>query len=374
VPTSRRTLTRQAARRLIAERCFTPSLATSLGLELEFLTFPTGDRNARPDLAAMQAATAASLPHQSRVTFEPGGQVEVSSLPQPSPVAAIAATTTDVAALTAALGQIGVEMLAVGADRWRPPARLLDLPRYRAMEAHFDRGGRAGRRMMCNTAALQVNIELGIDDRRWRAAHAIAPALVASFANSPGRGWKSTRLRTWLELDRRRTAPISTGADAAIAWADYALAAPAFLCDDGDGGCLPLSGGASLAGWIDDGHPDRGFPTVDDVQLHLTTLFPPVRPRGWLEIRYLDALPSPWWEVATLVITALLNDAVVDDALNAVGETEGLWTEAARDGLDDERLAAAADRCFALATAATGDAGVLDYAERFVARRVPAWT
>jgi hypothetical protein len=57
----------------------------------------------------------------------------------------------------------------------------------------------------------------------------------------------------------------------------------------------------------------------------------------------------------------------------AVGDTGSLWREAARDALDDERLAQAADRCFALALRESHDAGVADYLERYVARRVPAW-
>ncbi len=373
MPHARRTLNRQDARRLIAEHCFMPTASSTIGLELEFLTFPGGDRTARPDLGLMRAAAAAPLPCGSRITFEPGGQVELSTRPQPDTASVIGATTTDVQALERALASANVEIVAVGADRWRSPIRVLDTPRYRAMEAHFDRGGVEGRKMMCNTAALQVNVDLGLDDRRWRAAHVVGPALIASFANSPADGWKSARLATWLHLDRARTAPISLHRDPAAAWADYAFGAPAFLCTDGAGDCQPLRGGTTLAEWIYNGHPDLGFPTTDDVLLHLTTLFPPVRPRGWLEIRYLDALPSPWWEVATLVVAALLDDAVVDDALAAAEGTQGFWEVAARYGLDDERLAEAADRCFALAVSATGDSGVADYAERYVARRVPAW-
>ena len=203
MPTPRRTLNRHQARRLIAESCFTPSATNSIGLELEFLTFVGDDRTVRPDLTAMRAAIPDPLPHRSRVTFEPGGQVEVSALPQPTAGAAIATTTRDVGVLRSALAAIDVETVAVGVDTWRSPCRLLDTPRYRAMEAHFDAGGPDGRRMMCNTAALQINVDLGADDRRWRAAHAIGPALIAAFANSPAGGWKSARLATWLQLDPR---------------------------------------------------------------------------------------------------------------------------------------------------------------------------
>ena len=48
---------------------------------------------------------------------------------------------------------------------------------------------------------------------------------------------------------------------------------------------------------------------ADDLAVHLTTLFPPVRPRGWFEVRYLDAQPWRWWPVPMAVLTALLDDA-----------------------------------------------------------------
>jgi glutamate--cysteine ligase len=144
------------------------------------------------------------------------------------------------------------------------------------------------------------------------------------------------------------------------------------VAPDGEGGCVPLPLAVPFGQWIDEGSA-IGFPTVEDLAYHLTMLFPPVRPRGWMEIRYLDALPSPWWEVATLVVTSLLAADALDDAVAAVAGTESLWAEAARSGLDDARLATAADRCFAIAVAATGDARVVDYIERYVARRVPAW-
>ena len=65
----------------------------------------------------------------------------------------------------------------------------------------------------------------------------------------------------------------------------------------------------TFAEWVSDGH-DAGWPTVDDLAYHLTTLFPPVRPRGWLELRMIDALPEEWWPVAVAVTTALLDDPV----------------------------------------------------------------
>jgi glutamate--cysteine ligase len=241
------------------------------------------------------------------------------------------------------------------------------------MEAHFDHTGPDGRRMMCNTAALQVNIDAaaGLERECWRTAHAIGPAMVAAFANSPDdAGRRSTRVATWLAMDQRRTGAV-TG-ELPSGWFDYALAAPAILGRDDDGDCVALPPGLVFGEWLDLGSA-CGFPSLEDLAYHLTLLFPPVRPRGWLEVRYLDALPSPWWEVAVRVLAALLSPDALNGARRAVLGTETLWHEAAAHGLDDERLAQAADRCFAIALDATADAGVADYMERYVARRVPAW-
>ncbi|HLY82964.1 MAG TPA: glutamate-cysteine ligase family protein, partial [Acidimicrobiales bacterium] len=90
--------------------------------------------------------------------------------------------------------------------------------------------------------------------------------------------------------------------------------------------------------WVERGHV-LGWPTADDVAYHLTTLFPPVRPKRWLELRMIDALPDPWWRVPVAVAAALVDDA---DAVGAAGAAAGRWAEAARDGLADDALAAAA--------------------------------
>jgi glutamate--cysteine ligase len=137
----------------------------------------------------------------------------------------------------------------------------------------------------------------------------------------------------------------------------------------------------TFADWIEHGH-DLGWPTADDLEYHLGTLFPPVRPRGWLELRMVDALPSPWWRVAAAVIPMLLNDGeAAARATAAVADTAGLWDAAARDGLANPALARAARACFAAASEAltradadrtTVDA-VAEFVDRYVARgRCPA--
>src|SRR5205085_535999 len=92
---------------------------------------------------------------------------------------------------------------------------------------------------------------------------------------------------------------------------------------------------------------------VADLDYHLTTLFPPVRPRGFLEIRYLDAAPEPWWPALAAVTATLLDDPVAADvAAEATEPVAGAWTRAARLGLGDDALRRAAVVCLAAALGA----------------------
>ena len=91
-------------------------------------------------------------------------------------------------------------------------------------------------------------------------------------------------------------------------------------------------------------------PTIADLEYHLTTLFPPVRPRQWLEIRYLDSMPDDFWPAVVFTLVALLDDPVAADiAAEAVEPVATAWDIAARLGLRDRRLYEAANRCVAVA-------------------------
>jgi glutamate--cysteine ligase len=137
----------------------------------------------------------------------------------------------------------------------------------------------------------------------------------------------------------------------------------------------------SFADWIDRGHP-LGWPTLDDLEYHLTTLFPPVRPRGWLELRMIDAVPAPWARAAAAVTSVLLHDPeAAARASFAVAPVRDRWAEAARNGLSSPDFARAAQACFdaaleALPRCRADDgtiAAVADFVDRYVARcRCPA--
>lgn len=346
-----------------------------------------------PDIDRLQRLTdqADPLPGGSRITFEPGGQLELSTACGDHLPHAVSLLGSDLAHIDKLLADDGLQRFGAGIDPDRHPRRLLRTQRYDAMERFFDARGPDGRTMMASTASVQVCLDAGADDtdvrRRWSLTHALTPMLVAAFANSPLRrgrptGWASTRQHIWSRLEPSHVRPVfnhSGDADPAEQWARYALDARvmAIRASDGPWDADP---GMTLREWVS-GATGRPSPTFDDLAYHLTTLFPPVRPRGWLELRMIDALPDHLWPVAVAVTAALVEDDIAaDQAREAVEGTEQRHQQAARDGLRDVSLHRAARRCFEVALGAlhrlhVDDAlirQVDDYAHCYVAaRRTP---
>jgi glutamate--cysteine ligase len=126
-------------------------------------------------------------------------------------------------------------------------------------------------------------------------------------------------------------------------WAQAALDADVMLYRlDGnryEPGCV----GCTFEKWIVEGHPRWGWPTADDLDYHLTTLFFEVRPRGFLELRAGEALPDTWRPVPVALMAALLyNDRARRAALDLLGDQRGrlpeLWRRAALEGVRDSEL------------------------------------
>ncbi|TWD74984.1 glutamate--cysteine ligase [Kribbella amoyensis] len=282
------------------------------------------------------------------VTVEPGGQVEISGPASASVAALIDDTAADAAQLTSLLLDADLIPGAHGLDPFRTPRRILTVPRYAAMERAFQRLGPHGPRMMCSTAGLQICLdagEIGDTALRWRALHDLGPVMVALFANSRRRagsdtGWASARTEATFGTCAPFTEPPPLDADPAAAWARMAMEAPVLCLRRGDSWDAPA--GLSFGAWADGALPgDR--PTYDDLEYHLSTLFPPVRPRGYLEVRYLDAQSGEGWIPPVLLLTALMSErTVVDRALAAAGPAAGRWFPAAREGLGDELVRQAA--------------------------------
>ena len=369
---SRPSLDVAAAREVIHRIAAPCSSGPAVGLELEWHTYPAGNRAARCDIDRLQSLCAEFvLPGCSSITFEPGGQVELSSPPDQTVAQACDRMAEDANVLLAALASDGIEAVAAGHDPHRVPVRTLVHPRYAAMEEYFDRAGPAGRQMMCGTAALQVNIDAGADPAaRWALVHAVGPALAAAFATSAAPGHGSERLATWLAMDRTRTGSALGGGDPGGDWAAFALDARVMLLRlDGERwGCV--GDDLTLAGWLEYGHNGM-WPDESDVAYHLTTLFPPVRLRGWLELRFLDSLPAPWWRAAAVTTATVLADEEVATSMAEVAHHHGvtdLWDAAACQGLDHAGLAAVALACVASAAESSGDPVVAEFLDRFTSR------
>jgi glutamate--cysteine ligase len=235
--------------------------------------------------------------------------------------------------------------------------------------------------MMTSTASIQLNLDAGPRQgwpARVRLVHALGPTMLAIAANSPLRsgqftGWASSRQQVWGQLDSARCGPILgvSADDPAAEWARYALKAPVMLVRSGEA-ATPVLDWVPFAEWADGRtRLDGRRPTTADVDYHLTTLFPPVRPRHWLEIRYLDSLPDALWPAVAATLTTLLDDpAAADLAAEAVESVATSWDTAARAGLGDRHLHAAAIRCVQIAAdrapaeLATSMAALVDMVER----------
>ncbi len=349
----------EAAAEHVAEQCLVDGHVGKVGLEVEAHCYDLTDPSRRPGWDELTETIAAlpRLPGGSTVTIEPGGAVELSGPPLHDASSAISSMRLDRGMLRASFAQASLGLVLLGADPLRAAQRVNPGGRYQAMERFFEASGtgEAGAAMMTSTASVQVNLDAGPQagwGDRVRLAHALGPTMIAIAANSPllgGRftGWCSTRQRVWSRLDSARCGPVlgASGDDPASDWARYALRAPVMLVRTPTP--VPVTQWVPFAEWAD-GRVllDGRRPTVADLDYHLTTLFPPVRPRGFLEIRYLDSMPEAMWPAVVFTLATLLDDPTAADvAAEATEPVSTAWDLAARVGLSDRRLHRAAVRC-----------------------------
>lgn len=367
----------EAVRERVAAAALRPSEVGSVGLELERHVVDLRDPASRVGWDRLTGVLAGFTPPRgSKVTLEPGGQVELSTLPGDGVAAAVEALRVDADALDARLAGELLVLQSTGTDPLRAPQRVNPASRYVAMERHFASvGDTAGPAMMSSTASLQVNLDAGPAHGwadRLAHVHRLLPVFVALAASSPLQrgartGWVSARQRIWRELEPGRSRAGTATSDPAGAWAEFALAAPVMFVRGGDGEFVPVRGSVPFAAWADGSArlEDRS-PTAADVDAHLTTLWPPVRLRGFLELRVLDAVPRAWWPgLAAVVVTVVDDPVAADRAAEAVGPVADAHLEAARDGLADPRIRAAALGVLEAAAAATPPGPAADV-ERWV--------
>jgi glutamate--cysteine ligase len=285
------------------------------------------------------------------LSFEPGGQLEYSSLPGRSASGLIDRLRAVVLPLRAAAAADGIDLLTLGIDPRNPvedvPLQLMS-ERYVRMAEHFARIGPSGARMMRQTAAFQLSLDFDDEPRlRWRLLNALAPFVTAIFANSAIYAGRVTRHRSfrahcWRMLDPRRTGLPYDERHPVEAYLDFALGAPAILFPTVDGESRPFGE------WV-----ARANPTLGEWETHLSTLFPEVRPRGHLELRSLDAVDPAWYPAPLALVAGLCYDPrSLHAALSLLPPPDlGLLERAGRLGLRDPVIARAASDLFEIGLA-----------------------
>lgn len=319
------------------------------------------------------------LPHGGEISYEPGGQIEIGTPPYRTATALLGALRTVTGTLRTAAAEDGIELLSVGIDPYHSADEVplqLFATRYASMAEYFAALGPAGARMMRRTASLQLNLDWEQEPaERWCVLNAAAPYLTAIFANSPNHagvptGHASYRAASWGELDPTRTGIFPCDGDPVGEYLRFALAAPVIAKYSAKTGRLRADE------WI-----LRGDLCMEEWQTHLTTLFPEVRPRGYAEIRSIDAIDPEWLAAPVALVAGITYHAPARrEAKALLGSPDPrLLPRAAREGLSDPHIAAVARELFAIGLRGARKLGEgflaaseVEIAEEFLARYTEA--
>ncbi len=277
------------------------------------------------------------------VSLEPGGQFELSG----APLQTVHETCREVSAhLREARGvgdSLGLGFLSLGFQPKWPLESIpvMPKPRYQIMRAYMPKVGRLGHQMMLRSATVQTNLDFSDEAdmrKKFRVALALQPIATALFANSPfaeGRpnGFLSYRSYVWGDTDPDRTGMLPFVFEDGFGferYVDYALDVPMYFIRR-DGHYLDTAG-ASFRDFLEGRLPQRPGekPTLSDWDDHLSTLFPEVRLKTFLEMRGADAgrwnrlcaLPAFW-------VGLLYDSAVLEAAWSLVKD----WTWEEREAL-----------------------------------------
>lgn len=235
------------------------------------------------------------------ITLEPGGQMELSGAPLRSIHETCDEFHTHLELSKRVSEPMGIVWLGLGLNPFHPVSRIPVMPkaRYRIMREYLPTRGALALDMMFTTATVQANFDYSDETdmiAKLRLASALSPVVSAVFANSSlseGRtnGFASRRLEIWrfTDPDRCGLLPMVFEADFGYRrYVEWALDVPMFFVVRG-GKYLP-AGGISFRHFL-----ERGFEgeraTFGDFDLHLTTLFPDVRLKRFIEVRGADAVP-----------------------------------------------------------------------------------
>ena len=280
------------------------------------------------------------------ISLEPGGQFELSGAPLATLHDTAAETEKHLREVIDVGEDLAIGFLGIG---FSPKWRLEDVPRmpkkrYAVMTRYMPTVGRHGLDMMYRTATVQVNLDFGSEAdmvKKLRVSLALQPIATALFASSPfteGRpnGFQSMRSEVWRDTDKRRTGMLPFVFENGMGYeryVDYALDVPMYFVYR-DGNYIDVAG-SSFRDFM--ARKLKGFegqgPTIDDWSDHLTTLFPEVRLKRFLEMRGADG--GRWGAITALSAfwTGILYDeTALEDAWQMIRD----WTEHERQTLRDE--------------------------------------
>ncbi len=277
------------------------------------------------------------------VSLEPGGQFELSG----APLEHIHETCNEVGAHLTEVREIadplGIGFLGLGASPlWSmDETPIMPKGRYKIMRAYMDKVGRLGRQMMFRTCTVQTNLDYGSEAdmvKKFRVSLALQPLGTALFANSPfldGRpnGFLSYRSQIWTDTDPDRTGMLPFVFEDGFGferYVDYALDVPMYFVRRG-GEYLDASG-LSFRDFMEGKLPilPGEKPALDDFLDHLSTIFPEVRLKNFLEMRGSDS--GPWSRLCAFSAfwTGLL---YCPDCLDAAWERVKPWSDAEREAI-----------------------------------------
>ncbi len=246
------------------------------------------------------------------ISLEPGGQFELSGAPVETIHQTCAESNTHLALVKELAAELGVGFLGVGASpAWRfDETPRMPKSRYDIMTAYMPKVGSRGHDMMYRTATIQVNLDFDSEAdmrRKVQVALKLQPLASALFANSPfteGRpnGMLSWRSQIWHDVDNQRGGyhPFMLEDDFGFErYVDWALDIPMyFVIRDGKyHDCTHITFRQFMEGAMH-GEIDDGEPNVGDWNNHLTTLFPDVRVKRFIEMRGADG--GPWRRICAL--------------------------------------------------------------------------
>jgi glutamate--cysteine ligase len=277
------------------------------------------------------------------LSLEPGGQFELSGAPLTS-IHETCKEISDHLSETRSIAEpMGAAFLGLG---FSPIWSLDETPmmpkgRYGIMKAYMEKVGRLGRQMMFRSCTVQSNLDFGSEAdmvKKMRVSLALQPIVTALFANSPfaeGRtnGFLSYRAHVWTDTDPDRTGMLPFAFEDGFGferYVDYALDVPMYFVRRG-GRYIDCSGQSFrdfLAGRLP-ALPGE-MPAMDDFDDHLSTIFPEVRLKTFLEMRGADAGPQPRLCALSALWAGLLYDS---KALDAAWELVKGWTAGDREGL-----------------------------------------